>query len=137
MGRLLYLLTKPIEREKSMSNKNEATRMQARQILKDGILDMNVERLIQLSQFGFMGNITYSNEIMSVKNGFNSIEYDEEHQTMTFSVQEMMGKYGEISFSIDEITDISGCEDKDDPEEYLNINIKFFDGSSIIIVLLY
>ena len=120
-----------------MSNTNGTTRKQARQILKKGILDMSIDRLIQLSQFGLMGNIAYSNENISVKNGFNRIEYDEEYQTMTFSVQEAMGRYGEISFSINDIADISGCEDKDDPEEYLNVNIKFIDGASIIIVMLY
>lgn len=120
-----------------MSKKNEVTREDARRILKNGILDMNVERLIQMSQFGLMGNISLSRNNIAVKNGFNRIEYDEEHQTMIFTVQEMMGKYGEISFLVDAIADISGCEDKDDPDEYLNININLKDGTCIIIVILY
>ena len=40
-----------------MSNKNEATREQARQILKNGILDMSVERLIQMTRYGLCGNV--------------------------------------------------------------------------------
>lgn len=40
-----------------MSTKREVTREGARRILRNGILDMNVARFIQMSQFGLMGNI--------------------------------------------------------------------------------
>ncbi len=38
-----------------MNKKNEATREQARQILKNGICDMSIARLIQMSQFETVG----------------------------------------------------------------------------------
>ncbi len=45
--------------------------------------------------------------------------------------------YGSISFCVDSITDISGCDDKDNPEEYLNVNIRLQDNSAISIKILY
>lgn len=35
------------------------------------------------------------------------------------------------------IADISGCEDADNPEEWLNINIQMADGTAIKINVLY
>ena len=116
---------------------NEATREQARQILKKGILDMNIARLIQMSQFGLMGNISLSRNNIAVKNGFNHIDYDDEYDIMTFSVQQMEGTYGEISIYIGAITEISGGEDKENPDEYLNINIILKDETQIKIKVLY
>ena len=51
-----------------MNRKNETAREQARQILKDGICDMSVARLIQMSQFGLMGNVILSNEKIDIVN---------------------------------------------------------------------
>lgn len=132
-----------------MSNKNEATRDQARQILKNGILNMSVERLVQMAKFGLKGNIELSNGSISVQNVFNRIGYDEEKDTITFSIEEATSAYGvisiihkpvlygSVSFFIGSIEDISGCEDADDPEEWLNINIQMEDGTTIKISVLY
>ena len=120
-----------------MSKKNEATREQARQILKEGICNMSTNRLVQMSNLGLMGTVEVSNNSVSIKNGFNHIVYDEESQNMVFSVQETLGKYGEISFSINNIDGISGCEDSDNPEEWLNVNIQMVDGTAIKINVLY
>lgn len=120
-----------------MNKKNEATREQARQILKDGICDMSIARLIQMSQFGLMGNIVLSNETVTVENVFNHIGYDVENNAILFSVQESQGCYGAILFSVDAISDISGCEDEENPEEYLDVNIKLNDGMAIDIKILY
>lgn len=116
---------------------NKTTREQARQILKNGILNMSVERLIQMSEFGLMGNITLSNEMVSVENAFNHISYNEGNKIISFSVEESQCRYGEISFLVDAITEISGCEHMENPEEYLNINIKLNDGMAIVIDILY
>lgn len=116
---------------------NNATREQARQILKNGICDMSVVRLIQMSRYGLMGNIVLSNEIVSVENVFNCIGYNEESNIITFSVKESQGSYGSISFSVDAILEITGCEDKENPEEYLNVNIKLKDGLNISVKILY
>ena len=121
-----------------MSKKNEATREQARQILKNGILDMSVARLIQLSHYGLMGNVILSNKKIFVQNAFNRISYDEESDVITFSANESQSSsYGAISFSVGAITEISGCEDEEYPEEFLNVNIKLEDGIAINIRILY
>lgn len=42
-----------------MNKKNETSREQARQILKSGILDMSIARLIQMSGFGLKEVLFY------------------------------------------------------------------------------
>lgn len=123
-----------------MGKKGEATREDARRILRDGILDMSVARLIQMSKFGLMGNITLHNGFVLVNNVFNHIDFYENTRCITFLVKEAdMGdnNYGSISFVIDSIRDISGCDDKDDPEEYLNVNIRLQDNTDIRLKILY
>ena len=113
------------------------TRERAKRILKDGISNMSIERLIQMPQFGLMGNVVLSDGIVSIENVFNRISYNEESSIITLSAEESRGSYGSISFSIDAVTDISGCEDKENPEEYLNVNIKLENGIEITIKILY
>ena len=121
-----------------MNSKKEPTREDARQILKKGILDMSIARLIQMSRYGLMGNILLSTKFAEANNAFNRIEYDEENNIITFLIRESQGcNYGEISFSIDLIAEISGCEDEEKPDEYLNINIKLKDDTEINIRVLY
>lgn len=99
---------------------------------------MNTARLIQMSQFGLMGNIILSNKIAFVKNVFNRISYDEESNIITFSAKESQSSsYGAISFSVDAVIDISGCENEENPEEYLNVNIKLENKTNISIKILY
>lgn len=116
---------------------NEVTREQARQILKNGICNMNITRLIQMSQFGLKGNIVLSNGAASVKSVFNRIGYDKESDVITFSAEESQDSYGAISFPIGAVTEISGCEDEEYPEEYLNVNIKLDDETAVNIRILY
>lgn len=132
-----------------MNNKNEATKSRSKQILRDGILDMSVERLIQISQFGLMGIIILSNKTVFVKNVFNRISYNQESDAITFSTNETLTmfsakdkksqsiSYGVISFSVGAITEISGCEDEEYPDKYLNINIKLEDGTDIKVKIFY
>lgn len=121
-----------------MRKKNEATREQARQILKNGILDMSVARLIQMSRYGLMGSISLSGKFVAANNVFNRIAYDQENDTITFLVKELQAdSYGEISFLLDSIVKISGCEDAENPDEFLNINIKLEDDTTISIRVLY
>lgn len=123
-----------------MSKKREATREDARQILRNGILDMSVARLIQMSQLGLMGNIELHNGFALVNNVFNRIEFNEDTRYIAFSVREADiedNNYGSITFCVDAIVDISGCDDKDNPEEYLNVNIRLQDNSAISIKILY
>lgn len=113
------------------------TRERAKRILKDGILNMSVERLIQMSNFGLMGNVVLSDELVSVENVFNRISYDKESDIIRFSAEESQGSYGSISFSLDAISEISGCEDKENPEEYLNVNIRLKNDITIKVRILY
>lgn len=123
-----------------MSQKREATREDARQILRRGILDMSVERLIQMAQVGLMGNIELHNGFALVNNIFNRIEFNEDTRCIAFSVREADmedNNYGSITFSVDAIVDILGCDDKDNPEEYLNVNIRLQDNTTITLKILY
>lgn len=128
-----------------MSEKREATREDARRTLRNVILDMNVARLIQMSQFGLMGNIELHNGFALVNNIFNHIDFNEDTRCIAFSVDVFseretdMGdkNYGSISFCVDSIMDISGCDDKDNPEEYLNVNIRLQDNTAIRIKIVY
>lgn len=121
-----------------MNKKNETSREQARQILKSGILDMSIARLIQMSELGLKGSVVLSNEVVSVENVFNRISYDDESDVITFSIEEVQkGCYGLISFSVSAIEEISGCEDKENPEEYLNVNIKLRNATRIDMRILY
>lgn len=123
-----------------MSQKREATREDARQILRRGLLDMSVERLIQMAQVGLMGNIELHNGFALVNNIFNRIEFNEDTRCIAFSVREADmedNNYGSITFSVDAIVDILGCDDKDNPEEYLNVNIRLQDNTTITLKILY
>lgn len=120
-----------------MSEKREATREDARRILRNGILDMSVARLIPMSRYGLMGSIEVHNGIALVENVFNRISYDEENDIIAFSVEESESRYGVISFSVNAILDISGCEDKENPEEYLHVKIKLENRTNVDIKILY
>lgn len=123
-----------------MIKKDNATREEARQILRKGILDISVERLIQMSQFGLAGNVELHNGFALVNNIFNRIEFNEDTRCIAFSVREADmedNNYGSIAFSVDTIVDISGCDDKDNPDEYMNVNIKLQDNTTITLKILY
>ena len=90
-----------------------------------------------MSRYGLMGNIVLSNEMVSVENVFNCISYNEDDNVITFSVEELQGSYGSVSFLVDSVTEITGCEDEKNPEEYLNVNIKLKDGLNISVKILY
>lgn len=121
-----------------MSKKKEPTREDARQILRKGILDMSIGRLIQMSHYGLMGNIILSNNDVFVQNVFNRIDYNEEKDIITFSIEEGESVlYGSVSFKIDSIVNISGCDNADNPEDYLNINIELKNDTTIKIKVLY
>lgn len=123
-----------------MIKKDNATKEEARQILRKGILDMSVERLIQMTQFGLAGNIELHNGFALVNNIFNRIEFNEDIRCIAFSGREADmedNNYGSIAFSVDTIADISGYDDKDNPDEYMNVNIKLQDNTTITLKILY
>ncbi len=119
---------------------NGTQKEQARQILRDGILHMSVERLIQMSNFGLTGfvdvtNINGTNTTVMIQNSFNCIDYDEQGHVITFAAKEINENcYGAVSFNVDSINTISGVEDSD---TVLKINISLVDDTEITISILY
>lgn len=127
-----------------MSNKNEATREQAREILKNGILDMSVERLIQMASYGLCGNINIMVGICGASHYFNRMDYmesenDEERDLIGYSyVEDNRDDVIASTFiCVEEIDEISGCVSEDHPDDVLNINIIMADGTEIVINVIY
>lgn len=100
---------------------------------------MSVARLIQMTHYGLMGNVELRNQYLMVDNAFNHMNFCEENGCINFSVVEENAGfcYGSIVFSVDAIVDILGCDDKDNPDEYLNVNIKLQDNTTITLKILY
>lgn len=114
---------------------SKATKEQARQILRDGILHMSVERLIQMANFGLTGFVDFTSTATMTQNSFNFIDYDEECHVITFAAKEINENcYGAVSFNVDSINTISGVEDSD---TVLKINISLVDDTEITISILY
>lgn len=117
----------------------------AREILKNWILDINIERLIQMTEFGLVGNINSVNGTNGTSHYFNRMKY---------TVAENEGEFDIISYfsidkekendiiattaiSIDHIDNISGRVNKDKPDDVLDINILMSDGAEITINVIY
>lgn len=114
---------------------SKATKEQARQILRDGILHMSVERLIQMANFGLTGFFDFTSTATMIQNSFNFIDYDEESHVITFAAKEINENcYGAVSFNVDSINTISGVEDSD---TVMKINISLVDDTKITISILY
>lgn len=124
-------------------DKSGATMEQARQILKNGILDMSIEKLIQMVNLGLSGSVDCNAVSCGSSHYFNHMEYDtadneEEGSIINFSF--VMGK-NEIAASttigIGLIEKISGCVNEDNPDNILNINIEMVNGAKITINVVY
>lgn len=128
------------ERTLRIEWKNENQKEQARQILRDSILHMSVERLIQMSNFGLTGfvdvtNINGTHTTVMIHNSFNCIDYDKESHVITFAAKEINENcYGAVSFNVDSIKWIFGEEDTD---TVLKINILLETDTEITISILY
>lgn len=75
-----------------------------------------------------------------VNNICNRIEFNEDTRCIAFSVREADmedNNYGSIAFCVDSIVDISGCDDKDNPDEYLNVNIRLQNNTTVTLKILY
>lgn len=129
---------KAVQREKS--NDKE----QARQILRNGILNgMCVEKLIQMTEFGLVGNIDSVNGTNGTSHYFNRMKYVVAENERGFDLINYFFTDKEniiiatTSISIDHIDNISGCINKDNPDNVLDINIVMVDGSGITINIIY
>lgn len=122
--------------------KNEDTREQARQILKNGILDMSVERLIQMVNFGLCGNVEVMTGLCGTSHYFNRMKYvkaenEEECDIINYYFEEEEDIIASTTISIEQIEEISGCVNEDNPDNVLDINIVMADGSEITINIIY
>jgi hypothetical protein len=122
-----------------MGNIDEITRARARKILKDGILDMSVERLLQMTKLGLTGTVELITETLHVDSiYYNHMLYDEENDVITFMwTDDDSNVFGAVSFPVGAITKISGSEDEEDPEEILDIQILLNDQTNIFIEVMY
>lgn len=122
--------------------KNEDTREQARQILKNGILDMSVERLIQMVNFGLCGNVEVMTGLCGTSHYFNRMEYvkaenEEECDIINYYFEEEEDIIASTTISIEQIEEISGCVNEDNPDNVLDINIVMADDLEITINIIY
>lgn len=125
-----------------MANRNEATKEQAREILKNGILNMSVEKLVQMTQYGLCGNISTFGGLYATTHYFNRMnmiepENDEDQDIIEYSFGHEDDVIAATSFCITEIEDISGSINEDHPEDMLVINITMSDGTEIVINIIY
>lgn len=128
-----------------MTNKNEATREQARQILKDGILDMSVEKLIQMTRYGLCGNISTMAGTCGTTHYFNRMCYikaenNEEQDLIEYSFvsdNDEDDVIASTSVCVEEIEEISGCVSEDNPDDVLDVNVSLTDGTEITISVIY
>lgn len=124
-------------------NEKDNGKEQARQILKNGILDMSVERLIQMVNFGLCGNVEVMAGTCGSSHYFNHMEYvkadnEEEGSIINYSFMiEKEENAASTTISIEQIAAIFGCVNEDNPDNVLDINIVMTDGSGITINIIY
>lgn len=128
-----------------MSKENkEVTKEDARRILKNGILDMSVARLIQMSEYGLCGNIHTMVGICGTSHYFNKMGYMESENDKEQALLEYSYKtdneddvIASTFICVTEIKEISGCVNVDNPDNVLDINIVMTDGTIITINVIY
>lgn len=115
----------------------------AREILKKGILDMSVERLIQMTRFDLTGNINTFVGMYGSTHYFNRMTFlkaknEEEMDILEYSFVTNDNDVIASSFiCIAYIEEISGCVNEDRPDDVLDICIKMEDESEITINVVY
>lgn len=123
-------------------NDKDNGKEQARQILKNGILDMSVERLIQMVNFGLCGNVEVMTDLCGTSHYFNRMEYvkaenEEECDIINYYFEEEEDIIASTTISIEHIEEISGSVNEDNPDNVLDINIVMADGLGITINIIY
>lgn len=117
---------------------------EARQILKNGIVNgMCVEKLIQLADINaFVGNVEVMVGLCGTSNYFNHMEYVKANNEEECNILSLLYADGEniiasTTISIEQIEEISGCVNEDNPDNVLDINIVMADGLEITINIIY
>lgn len=113
--------------------KKDNDKEKSRQILRNGILDMSVERLIQMVKFGLCGNVEVMTGLCGTSHYFNRMEYvktenEEECDIINYYFEEEEDIIASTTISIEQIEEISGCVNKDNPDNVLDINIIIADS---------
>lgn len=122
----------------------KTSKEQARQILKNGVLNMSVEKLIQMTDFGLSGNIncivgTYGS---GTSHYFNCMEYvradnEEECDIINYFFMDDEDIIASTTVGIEQIEDISGSVNEENPDDVLDINIVMVDGTEITVNVIY
>ena len=117
---------------------------EARQILKNGIVNgMCVEKLILLADINaFVGNVEVMVGLCGTSNYFNRMEYvksnnDEECDILSLLYADGENIIASTTLSTEEIADVDGCVNADNPDNVLDINITMADGTQVTINLIY
>ena len=133
-----------MEKLKAVQCEKSNDKEQARQILRNGILNgMCVEKLIQIAEFGLVGNIDSVNGTNGTSHYFNRMKYVVAENERGFDLINYFFTDKEniiiatTSISIDHIDNISGCVNKDNPDNVIDINIVMVDGAEITINVIY
>ena len=133
-----------MEKLKAVQCEKSNDKEQARQILRNGILNgMCVEKLIQMTEFGLVGNIDSVNGTNGTSHYFNRMKYVVAENERGFDLINYFFTDKEniiiatTSISIDHIDNISGCVNKDNPDNVIDINIVMVDGAEITINVIY
>lgn len=129
-------------KSKVMQMKKADKSQEARQILKNGIVNgMCVEKLIQLADINaFVGNVEVI--LCGTSNYFNHMEYVKANNEEECDILSLLYADGEniiasTTLSTEEIEDIDGCVNADNPDNVLDINITMADGTQVTINLIY
>lgn len=124
--------------------RNNNNKEKARQILRNGILDMSVERLVQMTRYGLCGNISTMAGICGTTHYFNRMCYikaenNEEQNLIEYSFvsDNKDDVIASTSICVAEIEEISGCVSEDHPDDVLDINVSLTDGTEITISVIY
>lgn len=115
----------------------------ARQILKNGIVNgMCVEKLIQMADLELCGNVEVMMNVCGTSNYFNCMEYINASNENECDIISLLYVNDGIivastTIGIDQIGDIDGCENADNPDNVLDINIMMIDGTKVTINVIY
>ena len=103
---------------------------------------MCVEKLIQMTEFGLIGNINCKIGTCGSSQYFTQMNYlkaenKKEQDLLAYSYVKDEEVISSTVIAVNEIGDISGCINKDNPDNVLDINIVMSDGAEITINVIY
>lgn len=122
--------------------KRKGSGEEAREILRNGVLDMSVMRLTQIAELGLCGTITTMIGCAETIHYYNCMEYikaenKNEYNWIHFMFAANDKVVASTKILIDEIEDISGSIDEENPESVLDVTIFLIDLTEIQVKIFY